>query len=169
MSRHERERAMLERIEVRESPIHGKGVFARRRLRPGQWIGRFEGDETTENGTYVLWLIDEDGSDDLVLGFADYASRLGVMVGYDLQSGTEQTAYDYSGYVFSHSAALNIVDTAIIDDTNGRLLVDVGYADYYDSGYGWFKAVDSQSFASGVASDGQWALVDQDSASVKYR
>ena len=62
MSRHERERAMLERIEVRESPIHGKGVFARRRLRLGQWIGRFEGDETTENGTYVLWLIDEDGS-----------------------------------------------------------------------------------------------------------
>jgi hypothetical protein len=113
--------------------------------------------------------LDEDGSDDLVLGFADYASRLGVMVGYDLQSGTEQTAYDYSGYVFSHSAALNIVDTAIVDDTNGRLLVDVGYADYYDSGYGWFKAVDSQSFASGVASDGQWALVDQDSASVKYR
>ena len=67
MSRHERERAMLERIEVRESPIHGKGVFARRRLRPGQWIGRFEGDETTENGTYVLWLIDEDGSES---GFA---------------------------------------------------------------------------------------------------
>ena len=59
--RGERERAMLERIEVRESPVHGKGVFARKRLREGQWIGRFEGDETTENGTYVLWLIDEDG------------------------------------------------------------------------------------------------------------
>ena len=63
MARGERERAMLERIEVRESPVHGKGVFARRRLRPGQWIGRFEGDVTTENGTYVLWLIDEDGSE----------------------------------------------------------------------------------------------------------
>ena len=63
MSRRERERTMLERIEVRESPIHGKGVFARKRLREGQWIGRFEGDQTTENGTYVLWLIDEDGSE----------------------------------------------------------------------------------------------------------
>ena len=63
MSRLERERTMLERIEVRESPIHGKGVFARKRLREGQWIGRFEGDQTTENGTYVLWLIDEDGSE----------------------------------------------------------------------------------------------------------
>lgn len=52
---------MLERIEVRESSVHGKGVFARQRLREGQWIGRFEGDRTTANGTYVLWLIDEDG------------------------------------------------------------------------------------------------------------
>jgi len=54
---------MLERIEVQQSPIHGKGVFARTRLREGQKIGRFEGDETTENGTYVLWLIDEDGTE----------------------------------------------------------------------------------------------------------
>lgn len=54
---------MLERVEVRESRIHGKGVFARRRLREGQQIGRFEGEPTTRNGTYVLWLIDEDGSE----------------------------------------------------------------------------------------------------------
>lgn len=62
-SRRARERAMLDRVEVQQSPIHGRGVFARRRLRPGQWIGRFEGSETTENGTYVLWLIDEDGGE----------------------------------------------------------------------------------------------------------
>ena len=62
-TREERERAMLERIEVRESPVHGRGVFARKRLREGQLVGRFEGDVTTENGTYVLWLIDEDGSE----------------------------------------------------------------------------------------------------------
>lgn len=54
---------MLERVEVRESRIHGKGVFARRRLRKGQRIGRFEGEPTRRNGTYVLWLIDEDGSE----------------------------------------------------------------------------------------------------------
>jgi hypothetical protein len=58
-----RERAMLDRIEVRQSRIHGKGIFARRRLREGQRIGRFEGDTTTKNGTYVLWLIGEDGSE----------------------------------------------------------------------------------------------------------
>jgi hypothetical protein len=54
---------MLDRVEVRVSPVHGKGVFARRRLSRGQLIGRFEGDRTTENGTYVLWLIDVDGSE----------------------------------------------------------------------------------------------------------
>ena len=58
-----RERAMLDRVEVRRSRIHGKGIFARRRLREGQQIGRFEGDTTTKNGTYVLWLISEDGSE----------------------------------------------------------------------------------------------------------
>ena len=54
---------MLERIEVRESWVHGKGIFARRRLREGQRIGRFEGNPTTRNGTYVLWLMDEGGSE----------------------------------------------------------------------------------------------------------
>ncbi len=62
-TRSERERQMLERIEVQESSIHGKGVFARQRLRKGQRIGRFEGQETTENGTSVLWLIDEVGEE----------------------------------------------------------------------------------------------------------
>lgn len=61
--RRERERAMLDRIEVRESRIHGRGIFARKRLREGQRIGRFEGEPTTQNGTYVLWLIGGDGSE----------------------------------------------------------------------------------------------------------
>jgi SET domain-containing protein len=54
---------MLRRIEVRESGIHGKGIFARKRIRTGQRIGRFEGDETRRNGSYVLWLIDAEGSE----------------------------------------------------------------------------------------------------------
>jgi hypothetical protein len=62
-ARRERERDMLERVEVRQSRIHGKGIFARKRLREGQGIGRFEGETTTRNGTYVLWLIDENGVD----------------------------------------------------------------------------------------------------------
>ena len=61
--RRARERAMLDRIEVRESRIHGKGIFARKRLREGQKIGRFVGDTTMRNGIYVLWLLGEDGSE----------------------------------------------------------------------------------------------------------
>jgi SET domain-containing protein len=68
LNRRERERVLHENVEVRESPIHGKGVFARRRLRRGQWIGRFEGDSTRRNGTYVLWLIDEDGRETGIRG-----------------------------------------------------------------------------------------------------
>jgi len=59
---------MHERIEVRESRIHGRGIFALKRLRKGQGIGRFEGDPTRVDGTYVLWLIDEDGTETGIRG-----------------------------------------------------------------------------------------------------
>lgn len=59
----ERERAMLEWIEVGDSPIHGRGVFAKKDLRAGQRIGLFEGESTLEDGTYVLWIFDENGEE----------------------------------------------------------------------------------------------------------
>ncbi len=49
-----------ERIQVGHSPIHGKGVFARRRLRKGGYIGTFEGRPTRDDGAYVLWVLDDD-------------------------------------------------------------------------------------------------------------
>lgn len=51
------------RIVVGRSPIHGRGVFARRRLRPGAWIGTFEGERTTRDGEHVLWVQTEDGGE----------------------------------------------------------------------------------------------------------
>ena len=63
-----REQRMLQRIEVRRSRIHGRGIFARKRLRKDQGIGRFEGDSTIVDGTYVLWLTDEDGSETGIRG-----------------------------------------------------------------------------------------------------
>jgi hypothetical protein len=63
-----REQRMLGRIEVRVSRIHGRGIFALKRLRRGQGIGRFEGDRATHDGTYVLWLVDEDGSESGIRG-----------------------------------------------------------------------------------------------------
>ena len=42
-------------IEVRTSPIHGRGVFASKRLRAGQYIATFEGRRTDRGGSHVLW------------------------------------------------------------------------------------------------------------------
>jgi len=52
---------MNRRIEVRSSAIHGRGVFARRRIRRGGYIGTFEGRRTQSDGPHVLWVILEDG------------------------------------------------------------------------------------------------------------
>ena len=53
----------LSRIAVGRSPIHGRGVFARGRIRTGALIGDFEGRPTRKNGTHVLWVLQEDGSE----------------------------------------------------------------------------------------------------------
>lgn len=52
---------MLEVVEARESEIHGMGLFARKHLQSGQYLGRFEGDRTRCDGSYVLWVEDDEG------------------------------------------------------------------------------------------------------------
>ncbi len=44
---------------VDESPIHGKGLFARRLIMEGEVIGVVDGEETVTDGIYVLWVNDE--------------------------------------------------------------------------------------------------------------
>ena len=44
------------------SPIHGKGVFAARRITRGELIGVYIGTPTVRNGTHVLWVEGDDGS-----------------------------------------------------------------------------------------------------------
>ena len=46
-------------VYVNESPIHGKGVFARCAIEEGDYIGRYHGPIASRNGTYVLWVPDE--------------------------------------------------------------------------------------------------------------
>ncbi len=41
------------------SEIHGTGVFARRDIARGEYIGTYHGPAAKRNGTYVLWLYDE--------------------------------------------------------------------------------------------------------------
>jgi hypothetical protein len=52
--------ALARRVAVGPSGVHGRGLFAQTRLRPGSYIGRFEGAHTTRDGEHVLWVIDED-------------------------------------------------------------------------------------------------------------
>jgi hypothetical protein len=48
-------------VAVQDSPIHGKGLFALRRIRKGERIGQIVGRLTTDDGPHVLWLTDDLG------------------------------------------------------------------------------------------------------------
>ncbi len=60
--------ALEDRVIVGRSGIHGRGLFAARRLRRGSFIGTFSGKRTQEDGMHVLWVEEEDGSQYGVLG-----------------------------------------------------------------------------------------------------
>lgn len=69
-----------DRIEVRTSPIHGRGVFARRRFRKGAYIATFEGKPTDRDGMHVLWILDENDDEIGIEGrnelrFLNHSSR----------------------------------------------------------------------------------------------
>lgn len=46
------------KTEVRESEIHGKGLFAAEEIKAGQLIGKIKGKKTSEDGPHVLWMYD---------------------------------------------------------------------------------------------------------------
>lgn len=48
--------------EVKDSPIHGKGLFATLLIKSETHIGALEGPRTKRDGPHVLWVIEEDGS-----------------------------------------------------------------------------------------------------------
>ncbi|GAB6040041.1 SET domain-containing protein [Endothiovibrio diazotrophicus] len=48
-------------IYVANSPIHGKGVFAKCPIPKGQYIGSYHGPAASRNGTYVLWVQETNG------------------------------------------------------------------------------------------------------------
>lgn len=62
-----RDGRLADRVRAAASARHGRGLFARRRFRPGAWIGRFEGRPTTRDGLHVLWLLDEQGEEEGLL------------------------------------------------------------------------------------------------------
>jgi len=54
---------------VADSPLHGRGLFARHNIPAGTWIGHYDGVETQQNGTYVLWVEAEAGSQQEWIGY----------------------------------------------------------------------------------------------------
>jgi len=48
-------------VYVAKSPLHGKGLFARTRLKANLTLGEIEGRPTRRDGTYVLWLSESEG------------------------------------------------------------------------------------------------------------
>jgi len=46
---------------ISESKIHGRGLFARKTIHKGCIIGRLQGKPCTRDGTYVLWLSENEG------------------------------------------------------------------------------------------------------------
>lgn len=44
------------RLQVGNSPIHGKGLFARGEIEKGTILGSIRGIRTVNDGSYVLWL-----------------------------------------------------------------------------------------------------------------
>jgi len=47
---------MSTRFEARPSPIHGFGVFAKRPIPPGTFIGQYLARRTDQDSTYTLWV-----------------------------------------------------------------------------------------------------------------
>lgn len=45
---------------VADSPIHGRGLFARVRIERDEYIGAYEGPASDEDGMHVLWLWNEE-------------------------------------------------------------------------------------------------------------
>ena len=48
-------------VYVDRSPIHGKGLFAKQHIPSGTVIGVVQGQPTTIEGDYVLWLSESSG------------------------------------------------------------------------------------------------------------
>lgn len=50
-------------VRVERSAIHGLGLFAARRIVRGEYIGTFNGPRAERDGSHVLWIYPEDGSE----------------------------------------------------------------------------------------------------------
>ena len=86
-------------VYVADSPIHGRGVFARAPIARDTYIGRYEGEVTETDGMHVLW-VEGDGEDEWIgfdgtseLRFLNHSARPnGEMDGQDLYAARDIAA-----------------------------------------------------------------------------
>ncbi len=91
-----------DKVFVASSPVHGKGLFATKRIKANTVLGRLHGMPTVDDGIYVLWITDDLGLE-LTNDFrfinhdknpnAAY-SDLDVMTLRDVEAG-EELLHDY--------------------------------------------------------------------------
>ena len=86
------DKALEEYLCVKESTIHGKGLFACDFINAGSYLGTYSGTETQENDIYVLWVEDEQGQwggrdGNNILRFLNHAAVPNAELdGYDVYS-----------------------------------------------------------------------------------
>ena len=54
--------SLREIVYTAPSSIHGTGLFAKRAISPGEHIGTYAGPTARRDGTYVLWVYEEEGT-----------------------------------------------------------------------------------------------------------
>ena len=90
---------------VKNSPIHGKGLFATKFIKKDTLIGKISGTKTNKNGMYVLWISDSEAikveGDLKFINHSDtpnacYYDDLCVIALRDIQAGEEIT-HNYEG------------------------------------------------------------------------
>ena len=50
---------LLELFYAKDSGIHGTGLFSRKEIKKGDYLGEYDGPEVTDNGSHVLWIEDD--------------------------------------------------------------------------------------------------------------
>mgnify|MGYP001143036824 CR=1 FL=1 len=64
-------KSIEEKILVKKSSIHGKGCFAKKKIRKGAYIGSYEGITVLDDNIYVLWVQQDHGGWHLIDGKND--------------------------------------------------------------------------------------------------
>lgn len=91
-----------DKVFVATSPVHGKGLFAAKRIKANTVLGRLHGMPTFDDGIYVLWISDDLGleltNDFKYINHDSNAnaaySDIDVMVLRDVEPG-EELLHDY--------------------------------------------------------------------------